>query len=34
VPGHGYDRETMAGDVLALLDELGLSSRGKLGLGR
>ena len=24
VPGRGYDRETMAGDVLALLDELGL----------
>jgi pimeloyl-ACP methyl ester carboxylesterase len=23
-PGRGYDRETMAGDVLALLDELGL----------
>jgi pimeloyl-ACP methyl ester carboxylesterase len=24
VPGGGYDRETMAGDMLALLDELGL----------
>jgi pimeloyl-ACP methyl ester carboxylesterase len=31
VPGRGYDRETMAQDVLALLDELGLDRVDLLG---